>query len=149
MAFRVGLGLAAVLLFAGCKEKPCARNSYDLDDRPLPQDWAAVMAMPEGAAMCFTIRDKPKRYNGDQSRWVDVPSKTGEEAQTKWEAALTAKGWKRTPANAPKGLYGYDPGPCTLVDRFDKNGMRLNLSIQTCKLIGWTGLALDRDVTSK
>lgn len=144
MSFRMGVGLAAVLLLGGCKEKPCARRSYDIDDRPMPADWAAVMTMPDGAAMCFSQTDKAKRSSGSYFRWVDAPAKTGEEAQQKWAAALAAKGWTRTPASAPKGDYGYDAGPCDLVDRFDKNGMTLNLSIDKCKMIGWTAVALDR-----
>jgi hypothetical protein len=101
--------------------------------------------------MCSNLRNHAAQASGSYHRAYDVPAKSGEEAHALWVAALTAKGWTRTPAAKPKGDYGYDATDCSIVDRFDRGPLRINLRVDKCNKTrpGFTEATLDRTANAK
>ena len=121
----------------GCKRKPCEYGPWKVDDRPLPADWASVAVAPDGASMCISVRDHEAQSNIAVIRYYDVPSKSAEEAYQKWQAAFAAHGWTKVPASRPKGIWGFDPEPCHIYDRFDHGpDVTMHIRLNKCSNVG-------------
>jgi hypothetical protein len=136
-----------LIVAAGCKHKPCATGTFQIDSRPLPEEWADVVA-PDGAAMCWDpSKPAPPSDGSVRRRTYDVPATSSDEALVKWKAALATRGWSKTPERRAKESFAFEPDACALLERFDHpTGLLLHLRVDRCTKTapGWSLVAVER-----